>query len=140
MGVTKKKAYLKPEMTKFEMKMESIMQSASKPAADTPILIPEVCVTISNNQWLSGGAWSDVSGEDCAVGYLKNLEQHLKEVIPYGFSNGDFVKVEESTSCTTDGNKYAIIVTYHPSTGCSGQEITYSGNNVYIDGELQKQH
>ena len=36
----KKKAYLKPEMTKFEMKMESIMQTTSKPS----VIVPEESV------------------------------------------------------------------------------------------------
>lgn len=96
MGVTKKKAYLKPEMTKFEMKMEAPFMSASRPELEEGDIVEIDCFTISNNNFADGGDWNKIfKGEvgGTVTTTLKNLEQNAKILYERGFDSGNCVKL-----------------------------------------------
>lgn len=136
MGVTKKKAYLKPEMERFEMKMEAAFMSASRAVIEEGDTVDFVCVTIFNNNWLenngsnvSGGAWSFIKeGTEAAyeTGVTTRCQNLPPEVYKAGFNENDCVTVKRlDKSC--DGNEYtgggngpiSVSVTLVKKGGCN---------------------
>ncbi len=110
----KKKAYLKPEMTKFEMKAEGTFMVASRAQVDVPVLIH--CFNISNNSYLEGGKWSALANENSTEvisTYFKNGKTpHADQLEAAGFLEGDCLEVRRATSseCTSNNDSEVTII------------------------------
>ena len=130
----KKKAYLKPEMNRFEMKMEAnFMQNVSRGNVDIGESVTFECFSIKNNSWVDlGGAWNamfkDNTGTAKVVTTISKLESHANLVYKAGFNDGDCVEVRRATEgeCTdTNNSEVTIIVTLLDRGGGSCASISY---------------
>ena len=119
----KKKAYLKPEMNRFEMKTEGVMVSTSRPVIEEGEVVTIDCFTISNNSFVSGGSWSEVfkgavGGE--VVTTLKNLESNANILYQKGFNDNNCVKlVKGDPRCTINDDAITISVELISKDPCS---------------------
>ena len=111
----KKKAYLKPEMTKFEMSTEGVMVSTSRPEINEGTEVPFYCLTISQNAWTEGGSWSDIKNGTKNEVYtiLSNLDKkYAEEIYKAGFNNSDYVSIKRAEQeCTATEGGVSIVIT-----------------------------
>ena len=125
----KKKAYLKPEMNRFEMKTEGIMLTTSRPHIEVGDTVEIDCFTIDNNNFTDGGAWSNVfSGEINAsiTTTLKNVDKHAKILFERGFDSGNCVKItKDDPSCPSSTKGIGIKVELLSKTSCDNSDINY---------------
>lgn len=112
----KKKAYLKPEMTKFEMGTEGTFMAVSRAPMDTPIIIE--CFNIDNNSFLLGGDWSALADANftgsISTKFKNGNTPHADQLEGAGFLEGDCLTVKRATSeeCPNQNtNQVTIMVT-----------------------------
>ena len=119
----KKKAYLKPEMNRFEMKTEGIMLTTSRPVVEEGDVVTIDCFTISNNSFVEGGSWNSIFKG--AVGgtvttTLKNVQSNAPELYNRGFDDGNCVTLTKGDPrCQTNlDNAITISVELISKTPC----------------------
>ena len=114
----KKKAYIKPRMEKFEMKMENTFMSTSRPVLEENDEVKFACFNIKNNSWVDlGGGWNalfkDETGTKTVVTTVSKLESHANDVYKAGFENNDCVEIRRSINdeCTSgNADEVTIII------------------------------
>lgn len=79
MGVTKKKAYLKPEITKFEMKMEAPFLAGSKEIIEIPDVDQDGetidFTTALGSECTRGGTYMQIAAGGCQTFRMNNLDK-----------------------------------------------------------------
>lgn len=79
MGVTKKKAYLKPEITKFEMKMETSFLAGSRETIEIPDVDEEGDIidftAALGPECTQGGTYSNIAAGGCETFGINSLQK-----------------------------------------------------------------
>ena len=131
----KKKAYLKPEMSRLEVKIEETCVTTSRGTVTPDVPEEFICIYIKNNAWLvnnnaiyppgekSGGAWSfikdaknyDTDPTPYDIGVTTKIDNNIPaDVYQRGFNVGDCVNVKRlKEGCSTD--YISISITLKPN-------------------------